>query len=447
MNDTLELTGVQTLHSPTTERALIGSVLIDPEVLTRLNVSEDDFYHREHAIIWNVIDTLARAGTHIDFVTLCNALDDRQQLKNVGGAAAIMGIISDSVSSIHAESYANIISEKSQRRKLLRVAEDIAKLTLDESKSIQNELPAYIQRMVDSCAGKNSSRPISSYMSDLYDEVQERSQNPSDIWGIKTGFPTFDRVTGGLQNGESMILSGVPGVGKSMIAMQFAYQMGMNTPGAIYSIEMKGLSVARRMVSGVGGVPSRNMKTGRMSDNDWTSFTQAVEKLSVLPVHMDDSANWNTTSLRSDLMRLKVTHNIQWFVLDYLFLLQDGIGKDEIERTALASSGIKRICKELDIAGISVHSMTKGGMADKEIPSQEMLRGSGQVVYDADLITFLTKYNANVDTGFDKVPARDQDNVRVLWFGKGRELEDPRKFIRLVQRPGFPAFAEYAKEA
>ena len=154
------------------------------------------------------------------------------------------------------------------------------------------------------------------------------------------------------------------------------------------------------------------------------------------------------------MARLKAQNGIEWFVLDYLYLLMDGASfADEIERTALASKGMKRLTKELNLAGIAVHSMNKSGMeTSKErqttsggIPTMGNLRGSGQVVYDADLIVFITKYKAEIDTLFNATPQNERDNVRVLWFGKGRELENPKKFIKLVKHPGFPAFRECTK--
>jgi len=143
------------------------------------------------------------------------------------------------------------------------------------------------------------------------------------------------------------------------------------------------------------------------------------------------------------LSRLKAQQNISWFVLDYLYLLNDG-GADEIERTSLASKGLKRICKDLNLAGIIIHSMTKGGMAS-EIPDQSDLRGSGQAVYDADLITFLTKFKP-MTRQEEKIKEKDRENLRTLWFGKGRELEDPQRYIHFTKFQGFPAFAEAATD-
>ena len=436
-------------YSQEAEKSLLGCILINPDLINTLDVTPDQFYILRNRQIWSAFNDIRRNGNKIDNLTLGEHLEKIGVLKDVGGYAYITELIGSVPTSLNAESYASIIREKAQRRNLMIIASDIAKISGDENKEIDTEIPGIIQRIVESSNIKNGAVPISEIMSKLYDEVESRAKNPKDIWGLKTNLPTFDEVTGGLQKGELMILSGEPGIGKSILAMQMAAEMGKATPGAIYSMEMNSLQVARRLVSARAEIPTRNIKTGK--DVNWYSFTQAIEYFSNLPVYISESTGWSTTSLRADLARLKSQYKIEWFVLDYLYLLMDGKGYDEIERTSLASKGMKNLAKDLNLAGVAVHSMNKTGMdADKNgkqnIPTQASLRGSGQVVYDADLIVFLTKYKSEIDDIYNSTPKQDQENVRVLWFGKGRELENPRKFIKLVKRPGFPAFAEYSKE-
>jgi replicative DNA helicase len=309
--------------------------------------------------------------------------------------------------------------------------------------------PEFIKALADTGEIRGGAIPFRDVLSNLYDEVSERAESPLDIWGIRTGFPKFDKLTGGLQPGELFILSGEPGVGKSMLAMQMAAQMAKGQPGVIYSIEMKSISVARRLVSGKSSIPTRDLKTGKVREEDWPIFTHVFEELSDLPIHISDCARMNILSLRKDISRLVATQGIRWFVLDYLYLLDEG--PNEIERTQRASSGLKTICREFDLSGTAIHSMNKAGIASvgqgsDDAPTQDKLRGSGQSIYDADLIAFLTKYNPKSDPGLIKVLPKDQENVRMLWFGKGRELEDNDKMIKFVKRPNLPAFEEYSPE-
>lgn len=438
MNDVDKL-----LYSQDAEIAVLGSVLIDPDVISTLEVRGHEFYSQRNRTIWQAVIELYREAVPVDILTVSERLETRGKLAEIGGSGYLMQVIANTPTSVHVHAYAEIVKDKHRRRSLLALANKIATTAYDEKADLNRAAPEFIQALVDNTKVKNSARPLSEYMSELYDEVGERAENPRDIWGISSGFPTLDRITGGFQEGELMILSGEPGVGKSILAMQFAAQMGANAPGAIYSIEMGGRQVVRRLTSGMSGISTTALKTGRLADDDWPAFTNAVEKLSSLPVYMSDGASWTTAGLRADLSRLQAQHGVRWFVLDYLYLLEDGEKGDEIERTALASKGLKRTTKELGMAGIAVHSMNKAGM-NGSVPTQGNLRGSGQVIYDADLITFLTQYNPDMETR--PLPTAQRENVRMLIFGKGRELEDPRKYIKLVKRPGFPAFSEYATE-
>ena len=218
----------------------------------------------------------------------------------------------------------------------------------------------------------------------------------------------------------------------SMLSMQMGIGMATkNKPGAIYSLEMLGLPVARRIVSGIGQIDTRKLKSGRLSDEEWTIFCQACEAAAQLPVYLSDASFWTTAGLRADLARLRQQNKIEWFVLDYLLLLSDGEGRlDEIERSALLSKRIKMLTKEFELAGITVNSVTKDG---------QDIRGSNQVKHDADVIMMLTEHQPEMG-------GKPKPNMRTCVFKKGRELADPRRYFHLVKADHFPAFRAFAPD-
>jgi replicative DNA helicase len=225
-----------------------------------------------------------------------------------------------------------------------------------------------------------------------------------------------------------------------MWAMQIAYQMAEVEPGAIYSIEMKGTQVARRAVSGVSKIPTRALKTGSIDDVQWDKFIHTVGKLDLLPVYMSDGEGWTTSSLRADLARMKARHNIKWFVLDYMSLLSDSPHLSETDRSIVVSRGLKNACKGLDLAGVIVQSMTKEGMKSEGAPNQAHMKGSAQVAFDADLICYLTNF---VDVKGDMFLDKDEEAaLRTLWFAKGRELENPKRYMHFMKHTTHPAFSE-----
>lgn len=421
------------------EQALLGAILIDPRCISTINIEETDFTSDIHREIWRAINTLKTDGQDVDYLTVTREIEKN----GTGGTTPYITTLTCSVpSSLHVESYAVKVKDASRRRRLLEVASKIANIAADINSDLDTSIPGIVELLVNTARVTGGSGPLISVMSALYDDVLEKHKNPRDIWGIPTGFTHFDLATGGMQTDELTILSGVPGVGKSMLAMQIATQMAAHCPGVIYSMEMTGKSVARRMVSGHAKIPTRALKTGYVSDKQWGEFGDTIGHFEKLPILFSDATGWTTTAMRADAARLKVTYNIQWFLVDYLFLLKDGKGQNEIDRTTQISGGLRQIARDLHISGLAVHSMNKVGMAENN-PGQENLRGSGQVGYDADVIAFLNPYLKQVDS--DYISQRDWPNMRILQFSKGREMENSHKIIKLVKNPDYPEFMEYVK--
>ena len=432
MNDKLQPVDV--------EEALIGAIITTPDLIDICGVEAHHFYLERCRIVYDTIRKLRAKGQQADYITLISALKASGKLDTIGGAQYVTKLASGQFWGHNVNSYATIVRDAARRRNLIDIASRTAQLATN-GEDIDDSLPELIDGMTRSAEMTGRTRSIADVMSDIYDEVETAMKHPTETWGIMTGFPAYDRITGGLQAGETLMMSGEPGIGKSLLAMAMAANMGRTAPGVIYSMEMKDTQVGRRLVSGHSKVAASALKKGTLSGEDWERFLGAIEHFSALPITISDATGWTTTALRADMARLKSTNKIKWFVVDYLHLLSDGITLGETERTALCSRGLKNAAMSLNLAGIVINSMTKAGM-DSVAPTQTGMRGSGQVLHDADIITFLTKYPA-AGIPNEHVRPQDRENLRVLWFSKGRELEADKKRITLVKQPGFPSFAEY----
>jgi len=426
------------------EEAVIGAVMLDPGIIEYIDLSPAEFYVDRHRVIWAAMRELHKAGAGIDFVTLMERLDGAGKLAQIGGAAGLSKYIGNSFTTLNAKDYAGIIRDKARRRMILQSANDLAKLAYSD-KDIEQGIASHFTGLSSATQSSTGAVQWGVFYDQLFTETTERMESPREIWGIPTGFAAFDRVTGGLQSHELMVLSGEPGVGKTMLAMQMAANMADEAPGAIYSMEMTGRAVARRLVSARAQIETRKIKTGRITGDESAAFTQAIDELATKPVYMSESETWTTASLRADLTRLIVQQGIKWFIVDYLYLMNDP-GKDEIEKTQNISRGLKQTCKALGLSGLAIHSMNKAGMSNGDgkakKPGQADLRGSAQVNYDADLICFLKEFTP-ITTQDNYINPKEHDNMRTLWFAKGRELENPRKYIHLVKRPMYPFFGDY----
>lgn len=417
-------------HSIEAERGLVGSILINPSALISIDVKPEDLYLHRHRYIWETFQRLARGNAVIDLLTVPEDLQRRSLLDEIGGLAYLSGLMQDTPSSLHVDDYARIVKDYAQRRDWIALANSMAKAAYDTNSKVEENAASIMDRLIKSVRFSGSAAPIGTFTSKLFEEICERMNNPSSVWGLKTGFADFDSATGGLQPGEILYMSGRPGTGKSIIAMQMGLQMGAyGIPGAIYSLEMPATQFIRRWLSQLAEVPARAIKTGEIVQIQFDRLLNVISRLEDYPIYVSDSADWTTLALRADLSRLKAMYGIKWFVLDYAYLLKDLPKVSENERTGFVSSQLKSICRALDLAGVVIHSLRK--------PQGELrlddLRGSNQQSYDTDLALFIY-----VDEDDDhRDPAAD---VKIhCRFMKGRELENFQYQFDLIKPAKYPA--------
>lgn len=424
-------------NAASAEEALLGAVLINPLALDDIEVelTASDFFIHRHRWIWDAIQVLRRSDCPIDVVTVSGELERHNQLGEVGGVAYLAKLLGDAPSSLHAGAYAAQVAEAGERRGLLELASELARAAYDTTAELSQVRAEVVSRLVAQQKLQGGAVHIGEVMSALYDELMERVANPQDIFGIPTGFADFDKITAGLHSGEVLYLAGEPGTGKSLLAAQMASQMAAGGhPGVIYEMEMGSKQLARRTLASLSGVTTKAMRSGHVTPDQLTTMLQSFNDATQWPLYISDYTGWTTTGLRADLSRLKQTAGIEWFVVDYFGLLQDTYGKDETEREKLMSGAVKRLCKDLGLAGIVVHSMNKQGMG-AGVKRLEHISGSGRISFDADVVCFLTKH----------IPPEGQvedRNLRTITFAKYREDESNR-LLHLVKRQGLPAFGDY----
>lgn len=402
------------------ELAVIGSVLLQPACFREIDLSADDFYFGDTKIVWEAMQAISAEHQQIDYLSVA-------ERPNVTSGILIEAT-NATPSSMNINTYVSIVKDKARRRNYIQLSSEIATTSFDENKDLQEAIPGFITRMVKASAPDKESEHVSVSLSELYDDIQDRVADPKDIYGLRTGIQGLDRITGGLQKGEVLLLSGEPGLGKSLLAMQIAFSMAkFDNAGVIYEMEMSKAQTLRRILSSESGIQVSAMKSGRVADHEQSKIGDAIGKLEKLPIFISDSTTWTTASMRSDLVKRKTLNNIQWFVVDYLRLLKDRYGKDDHERLAFIGTALHDIAKDLGIAGLVIHSMNKQGMAGSA--GMATLSGSGQISYDMDSVAILTKDSK-------------QPSVVNMMFDKLREGDGSSRTLKLAKRDGFPQFAE-----
>ena len=417
---------IQIPYSQDAERGLIGGLLINPTAYSTLDLAASDFYLERHQWIWRAFGRITTEGSIPDFVTLCDELERRDKLEEAGGAAYLTSLVNQTPSSLHIEHYAGIVKEKARRRRAILTAQGIVAAAYSDTADMDEIIAIAVDDLTSSIRTKHELVPIGDIMEETLSYVQERANNPSDTYGVPTGFIDLDRMTGGV-NGL-WYLGGEPGIGKSILmltAVVNAAKQGYG--GAIFSIEMSNLSQGLRVLSAEAQISTRLLRTGQIGDDDWHALYNMAAEIADLPIYICDEPELNTTQFRAHLAKARVKYNIDLFALDYLYLMTDGEGINPTERTEILSKRVRAIQRSMGIAGITVNSVTKEGMDGKAAKSTSM-RGSGQLIHDADVVLFITKHSV-------------QENLRVIEITKGRDLAEQGR-VDLLKTDSYPTFKD-----
>ena len=420
------MTTEQMPFSVDAEEAILGAVMIDPPIFIQLTLTPNDFYIERHQWIWEAMGQLHAKNQTPDFISLSDQLSANGKLKEAGGPAFLTTLINRVPTSLHADQYAQIIKDKSRRRQAINSARELTVAAFDEKANLDTVSAKITEQLTSTVHTSRELIHISEIVSQVASDVEERSKNPTETWGVPTGLIDLDKMTGGVAG--LWYLGGEPGIGKSILMLQILINAAKRgKPGAIFSLEMSAIAQVIRAVSAEAKIATIGLRTGKIHDNDWESFYKACEEIADLPVYICDEPELNTTQLRAQLTRLKAKTNVQLFALDYLYLMTDEGSQDPTERTEILSKRVKAIQRKLDIAGITVNSVTKEGMNTTN-PKSTSLRGSGQLIHDADVVLFITKHNTH-------------DSMRTITITKGRDLADSGK-IDLVKTASYPSFVD-----
>jgi replicative DNA helicase len=331
-------------------------------------------------------------------------------------------MVNSTPTSMGAERYARIVKDYSARRRLLEAANNAARAAYNLEVRIEDSLPNVVDKVLDSARIDGGAHHVSHFTKNVREQIIERMNNPRQLDGIPTGFIEFDRVSMGLQPGEVLMITAEPGVGKSITAMQAALQMAQKGyPVACYALEMRGEAVVRRWLAGLSKVRVSAMRQG-INNVDLAPIIHALESIDSLPIYICDKPSMTIGAIRSDLTRLQKRHDVKAFVLDYDYLLSDGQGMTENDRTILISAGIKHVCRDRGIPGIIIHSQNKGNASQG---AMNMLRGSKQVAFDIDWLISMKQDGLT-------------NRAIICTIDKGREMEMARQAFTLIKLDGLP---------
>ena len=390
-----ELLGKRTPHSAAAEQAVIGSMLIDsrcvPEVMEKLKA--DEFYIKLNRDIYETIYYMFAYGQTIDPVTVL----DQMRVRGVyddnceNYVAELMRVTPTAANVME---YAGIVSDRALLRRLGEAADEINSMVYEGAGEADVMLEAAERKIYALRQGRNVGGllPVSSVVQNVFDEMSAAAESGSKIPGIPTGLPDLDRVTLGLNKSELILIAARPGMGKTSIALNIALYAALNLKKtvAVFSLEMSREQLVTRLLSRAALIPSQNLLTGQLTEQQWMSVSDAAQQLSMTDMRIDDNPTLTVSEMNAQCRRLP---NLDLVVIDYLQLMQSaGSGhtwSNESRTQAVSdiSRMLKIMAKELNVPVICLSQLSRANESrqDKR-PMLSDLRESGAIEQDADVV-------------------------------------------------------------
>lgn len=384
-------------HSREAEEAVIGAVLINPEAYYDVAqfLQAEDFYIHRNKWIWETFIALHDRNEAIDIVTVTEELDQQGHLADIGGSAYITKLINNVPSSLHAEAYGRRVEETAIRRRMLDAANQIAKMAYEENLSLETVMDGS-EKAVFNVSERRLTRdlqPIRSVLSEYFDRIEELSQRDEALVGVPTGFFDIDKMLGGLQPSDLLIIAGRPGMGKTGFLLSAVKNAALNHKKhvAVFSLEMSNEQLVQRLIAQETGINSTRLRSGKLAADEWLLFTQAIEVLTDTHIFLDDTPALTPLQLRTKCRRLHLEYKLDLIVVDYLQLMTGDLrSNNRVQEVSDISRNLKILARELNVPVLAAAQLSRAveQRSDKR-PVLSDLRESGSLEQDADIVMFI----------------------------------------------------------
>src|SRR3989344_2268205 len=400
------------------EQAVLGSLLIDKNAIFRVAdiLSPRDFYSPQHEKIYEAILYLYEKHQPIDILTLTNHLKEKELLKDVGGSSYLAEITNQVTSASHVSHYTDIVKEKKILRDLIRASAEITESVFETNLEIEDLLDDVEQKIL-SISQKSLPQNfmhVKEELKNAYERIEKLHQGGGRIRGVPTGVPEIDNILSGLQKSDLVILGARPSLGKTSLALDIARHAAMEgkVPVGIFSLEMSREQVIDRIVAAESRVPLWKILTGRISDDVEFQMIQAsLDRLSGVPIFIDDSPTLNIMQMRSMARRLQIEHGLGLLVVDYLQLVRPRTNSDNmVQQVTEISRGLKALARELKVPVLALSQLSRAvDQRDNKVPRLSDLRESGSIEQDSDVVMFIYRK----DRDFLETPPEEQNIAQI----------------------------------
>jgi len=436
-------------HSVEAEQSLLGGLMLDSDRWDAIVdiVAAEDFYRKEHRLVFGAVASLVGDGQPADAVTVSEWLEKHGELAAAGGAPYLHGLVRDTPGAANLPAYARIVRERGIVRRLIGASQRIADAAYRPEGRGPAELLDYAEKTIFDLAREGPGRaegfrPIREMLGGVLDHIDVMAQSDNPLTGVSTGYSDLDEWTSGLQRSDLVVIAGRPSMGKTSLAMNIAENaaVGQKLPVAIFSMEMPGNQLTLRLLASLGRINAKRLRNGRLDDPDWPRLTSAVTLLEEAPIFIDDSAALTPMELRTRARRLAREHGLGMIIVDYLQLMQSGDSNENraTEISAITRS-LKSLAKELNVPLIALSQLNRSlEQRPNKRPVMSDLRESGAIEQDADVIFFIYR---------DEVYNEDSAEKGTAEIIIGKQRNGPTGTVRMTFLGEFTRFENYINPA
>jgi len=388
------------------EQCLLGCLMLDKDAVVKVVdfIKPEDFYKGIHQDIYQVMIDLYTKSDPIDILSVSSKLKERNKLNDAGGSAYLTSLINTVPTATHVSNYAKLVRQKKILRDLISASEEIGLSAFNETDEVDVLLDK-AEKAVFGIGQRSLSQafiPIKDILSDTFERLDELSKFQGNMRGVSTGFNDLDKLLGGLQKSDLIVLAARPSMGKTSLALDIARNVAImsNQSVGLFSLEMSKDQLADRLLASLANINLWNFRNGRLNHDDYSRIQHAMGSLSEAPLYIDDAGSVNMLQIRAMARRLQASKGLSLIVIDYLQLMEPmNRFASPVQQVTENSRSLKMLAKELNVPVLVLSQLSRAVESRvPQIPRLADLRESGAIEQDADVVIMIyreDKYNEN----------------------------------------------------
>ena len=379
------------------EESILGALLIDKDAVVEVVpiLKPQHFYNEKYGLIFEAILTLYEEREPIDVVTVSEKLKAKKALKKIGGMSGLTELVNRVPTSAHAVNYAKIVKNLATKRELISAGSRLVEKAFSENSAV-TEILEEAEKLVFGLSQQHLQRqfiPIKDALAQSFDRLDELHKQAGGLRGVPTGFNDLNNVLAGMQRSNLLILDARPGVGKTSLALNIAQNAAVQNkvPVGFFSLEMSQEELVDRLLVAQADIDAWKLKTGKLSEKDFSSLSDAMGELAEAPLYVDDTPGMSIMEMRTKARRLQIEHGLEFLVVDYLQLAHSRNLENRVQEISEVSMGLKNLARELKIPILALSQLSRavehrGGTKKPQLAD---LRESGGIEQDADVVMFM----------------------------------------------------------